>query len=110
VPSNFRLLDAARLVVDEVNDLLATSRRRVLCLGQLSEAAESIPSNIREGYGRRAGPERKAFFRHARGSAEETDERLRSNFAAKRVEAARFWRLHNRLTVVIRMLTKLIGE
>jgi len=78
--------------------------------GQLIEAAGSIPSNIREAYGRRDGAERKAFFRYARGSAEETDERLRSNLAANRIEQACFWRLHNRLTVIIRMLTKLIGD
>src|SRR5688500_17777654 len=72
----FMLLAAAEAVVDEVNVLLASSRPRVLYRRQLEESAGSITSNIREGLGRREGPERNQFYRHARGSAEETDDRL----------------------------------
>ena len=108
--SDFRLLDAARSVVDEVNDIVSHSRRRLLDERQLSEAAGSITANIREAYGRRAGAERNQFFRFARGSAEETDEHLRANFAAKRVDPKRYWRIHNRLIVIRKMLTGLLNQ
>ena len=108
--SNFRLLDVARAVVDEVNDLLDSSRRRLLHDGQLRDAVGSITANIREAYGRRQGAERNQFFRFARGSAEEAAEHLRTNVGAKRLEKSRFWRLHNRLIVIRRMLNTLMGE
>jgi four helix bundle protein len=110
VDAELRVLDAARSVVDEVNALIARSRPRLLYETQLQEAAGSITSNIREGYGRRRGPERNQFFRFARGSAEEADERLRANFAAKRVHAKLYWRFHNRLTVIMRMLSALMSD
>jgi four helix bundle protein len=89
VASNFRLLDVARGVVDEVNDLLDSSRRRLLHDGQLRDAAGSITANIREAYGRREGAERNQFFRFARGSAEETAEHLRTTL----LQSA--WRTHD---------------
>jgi hypothetical protein len=39
-----------------------------------------------------------------RGSAEETDEHLRSNFADGRVPTVSYRRLHNRLSLVVKML------
>src|SRR5262245_19398492 len=92
-----RVLDAAREVVDEVNHLCDGSRGRLLYDKQLRSAAQSICANIREAFGRRRGPERNQFLRFARGSAEEVDEHLRSNWGAKRIEANEYWRLHNRL-------------
>jgi len=108
VVNSLRVLDAARAVVDEVNELLASSRPRLLYDVQLRDAAESIAANIREAYGRRRGAERNQFFRFARGSAEEADEHLRANYAANRLHAKRYWRTHNRLTVIMRMLGSLM--
>jgi four helix bundle protein len=108
--NDFRVLDASRAVVDEVNNAIARSGKRFLYASQLREALESITANIREGYGRRSGPERNQFFRHARGSAEEADEHLRANYAAKIVQSGTYWRAHNRLVVIRRMLTTLIGD
>lgn len=105
-----RVLDAARVVVDDVNTLIDRSRRRLLNELQLRDAASSIAANIREAYGRREGAERKQFLRYARGSVEETDEHLRTNYAAKRITARDYWKLHNRLAVIARMLTRLLGE
>jgi four helix bundle protein len=102
-----RVMEAARLVVDEVNSLLDSSSR-ILASGQLRDSAESITANLREAYGRKAGPERNQFFRFARGSTEETDEHLRTNFAAKRLGESRYWRLHNRLAVIVKMLNGLL--
>ena len=103
------MLDAARAVVDEVNDIVSRSRRRLLDDRQLTGAAGSITANIREAYGRRAGAERNQFFRFARGSAEEADEHLRANFEANRVDQKRYWRVHNRLIVIRKMLTALMN-
>ena len=106
--TNFRVLDASRAVVDEVNALIDRAPRRMLDEEQLRSAAGSITANLREAYGRNPGPDRNQFFRYARGSAEESDERLRSNYAARRLQPSTYWRLHNRLLVVIRMLTRLM--
>jgi four helix bundle protein len=104
------VLDAARALVDDVNDLLASSHRKLLYDIQLREAIGSIAANIREAYGRRPGPDRNQFFRYARGSAEEGDEHLRANYAANRISSTRYWRAHNRLAVIVRMLTRLLHD
>jgi four helix bundle protein len=64
---DLRVLDAARMVVDAINKLIKA--RRMPNAKQLAEAAESITSNIQEGFGRDAGPDRNQFLRFARGSA-----------------------------------------
>jgi four helix bundle protein len=102
-----RVLDAAQMVVDDVNRLLKNPR---LANGeQLRDAAESIPANIQEGFGRDRGPDRNRFLRFARGSAEETNERLRARFAAEEISANIYWPLHHRLVAIVRMLTNLIA-
>jgi four helix bundle protein len=108
MPQEFRVLQVAREVVDEINALMDGSARRFVNEGQLREAASSISANIREGYGRDAGRDRKQFLRFARGSAEETDERLRANLAAKRLDSKIYWRLHNRLDLIRKMLDGLL--
>ena len=110
MPKDFRLLDLAEQIVDEVNDLLRTSRPRLLYHDQIEEAAGSISSNIREGYGRREGPERNQFLRYSRGSAGEVDDRLNRYRVARRLAAKRFWRLRDRLDVFRKMLNSIIGE
>src|SRR5262245_55325412 len=103
-----RVLEAARMVVDEINDWLDSCRRPIPEATQLREAVGSITSNIREGYGREIGPDRNKFLRYARGSAEETDERLRTVFKSKRLPDGFYWRQHHRLVLIIRMLTSLM--
>ena len=97
------------MVVDDINQMLDDRRFDMFYSAQLRESAGSITSNIREAYGRREGPERNQFFRFARGSAEETDERLRGNFAANRVPTKWYWRVHHRLMIIVRMLNVLMG-
>ncbi|HEX4913244.1 MAG TPA: four helix bundle protein [Vicinamibacterales bacterium] len=104
------MLDAARQLIDEINALIANGYSRLYYDAQLHAAAESIAANIREGYGRRPGPERNQFLRYARGSAEETDEHLAANFRSNRLEARTYWRFHNRILVMIRMLNSLMQE
>ena len=110
MPNPLRVLDAARRVVDEINELLAHSGARLLYEDDIRDAAESITANIREAYGRREGAERNQFFRYARGSAEETDEHMRPNFRIRRIDATRYWRIHNRLAAIVKMLNSLMNN
>ena len=102
-----RVLDAARMVVDDINRLL---KRRLPNARQVREAAESITANIQEGFGRDAGPERNQFLRYARASAEETNERLRARFAAADISESVYWPIHGRLITIVRMLTRLMSD
>jgi four helix bundle protein len=102
-----RVLDAARMVVDDINRVL--KRRRLPNATQLREAAESITANIKEGLGRAEGPDRNQFFRFARGSAEETNERLGTRFRAEDIPGKTYWPLHHRLVTISRMLTNLMS-
>jgi four helix bundle protein len=105
---SFRVLEVARAVVDDVNVFL-DNNRQALHKKQLGESVESIVANIREAQGRNIGPDRNQFFRFARASAEETDEHIRTNFGARRVNEKWYWQQHHRLTVIIRMLNKLMS-
>jgi four helix bundle protein len=107
--SLFRVLQVARAVADEINKLLGNRKLRMIHRAQLRNATQSIPGNIREGMGRKPGPDRCQAYRYARGSAEETDEHLRANFIDGRVPAAAYWRLHNRLALIVTMLDKNIS-
>jgi len=102
-----RVLDAAQMVVDDVNRLL--KERQLVNADQLRAAAESITANIQEGYGRDRGADRNRFLRFARGSAEETSERLRARYAAQEIAANIYWPLHHRLVAIVRMLTNLMA-
>ena len=106
--AQFRVLEVARAVADETNDLLGNRQLRLIHRGQLRDSAQSIPANIREGMGRKPGPHRNQAYRDARGSAEETDEHLRANFADGRLPPAKFWRIHARIALVVKMLTTVI--
>ena len=105
----FRVLEAARLVADEVNKLLGNRKLRLIHRGQLRDSAQSVPANIREGMGRKPGPHRNQAYRDARGSAEEADEHLRANFADGRLPPAEYWRLHNRIALIVKMLSGMIA-
>jgi four helix bundle protein len=106
----FRVLAAARAVADEVNHLLRNPELALIHREQLRKSAEAIPANIREAMGRDVGPDRNKSYRVARGEAEETDEHLRANFADDRLAAPVYWRLHNRLKVIVRMLDSLMSH
>ena len=53
--------------------------------GQLLRAAESIPANIAEGYGRGVSRDGLRFFRMAKASADEVESHLRVAGAARRL-------------------------
>lgn len=106
----FRVLEAARAVADEINALLGDRKLRLVHRAQLRDAAQSIPANIREGMGRKPGAHRNQAYGVARGSAEEADEHLRSNFADGRVPPVTYWRIHNRIALIVTILTSIIGD
>src|SRR5690349_1373164 len=106
--ARFRVLDAARVVTDEINALLRNRKLRLIHRTQLRDAAQSIPANIREGMGRKPGPHRTQAYRDARGSAEETDEHLRANFADGRLSAVEYRRLHNRVALIVKILSRMV--
>ena len=106
--AQFRALDVARTVADEINTLLGNRQLRLIHRDQLRNSAQSIPANIREGMGRKPGAHRNQAYIHARGSAEETDEHLRANFPDGRLSPAKFWQIHNRIALVVKTLTTLI--
>jgi four helix bundle protein len=108
VDKPLRVLEAARAIVDEVNDLLDARGSRLIYRDQLRESAGSITANIREGSGRKPGGDRNQFLRFARASCEETDERLHANFRKSRLPEERFWPIHNRLAVVVKMLNRMM--
>ena len=99
----------ARLVVNEIHRLLDRSPPRLVNQDQLRECSSSITANIREAYGRPKGPDRNRFLRYAKSSAEESDERLRTNFANGRLPAKTYWQLRDRLVVISRMIDALIS-
>ena len=107
---NLAVLDAADVVADEINRLIDSSPRRLIHVQQLRKAAQSIGANISEGFGRGPGPERDHKLRVSRGEAEETIRHLRANYASTRIARSDYWRLHNRLVTIVRMLTSLLHD
>jgi four helix bundle protein len=102
------VLDAADLVVDDVNRLIDTSRRRLLHAAQLRDSVQSIGANISEGFGRGKGRDRNRSLRVARGEAEEAIRHLRANRDSERISRSVFWRLRNRSITISKMLTSLL--
>ena len=108
--AQLRVLEAARAVADEINTLLGNRKLSLIHGSQLRDAAEAITGDIREGMGRKPGPDRNQACRFARGSAEQTDEHLRANFADGRLSALVYRRLHNRIALIVKMLTTIMDS
>jgi len=104
---NLDVLDAADQVADEINQLLDTRPCRLIHRTQLRKAAQAIGANISEGFGRRTRGERNSALSVAEGEAEETIRHLRANYASRRLVERTYWRLHNRLVTICRMLASL---
>ena len=104
---NLDALHAAELVAFDVNEIIDTTPH-LLDVDQLRRSAQSIGSNIREGFGRGPGKDRAHYLRMSRGSAEETIGHLRSNFRADRIPEKTYWRQHNRIATITKMLNSLL--
>ena len=99
------LLDAVEGVADQVNALIDQSPRgRLLHVAQMRASVQSIAANISEGLGRRDGRDRSRSFEIARGETEETMAHLSANFRTDRIEKRKYWPIHNRLVVVVKMV------
>ncbi len=75
---------------------------------QMVRAAESVPANIAEGYGRGFGKDGARFLRTARASAVELESHLRVAQAAKRIDPAEAHRLLEKVRSVRAMLGGLL--
>jgi four helix bundle protein len=106
---NLAVLDAAEQVVVEVVRLTTPRSSRLLFKAQLLRSAQSISANIGEAFGRGTKADRNRSLAIARAEAEETIRHLRANHLAKRIEDRTYWRLHNRLVAITRMLSSLMS-
>ena len=84
--------------------------RRLLHRQQLLKAAQSVSSNIAEGFARETLADRNGRFVIARGEAEETIKLLRVNFNCKRITSKEYWPLHNRAVTIVKMLNSLLAR
>ena len=100
--------DAAEQLSAAVTGLSDRSRR-LLHRQQLIKAAQSVNSNIAEGFGRSTLADRNSRLVIARGEAEETIKHLRANLATKRITPKDYWPLHNRAVTIVKMLNSLMA-
>jgi four helix bundle protein len=102
-------LELAQLIAAEVKELIDTFPPSAP-LGfriQLGNAANSVHSNIAEGYGRVTAPERRNKLRLARGELEEAQSQLKVASQVRYIAEKDFYRTWNRTRVLYRMLVKL---
>lgn len=104
-----RVLDAAREMAAEVIAALDENPRRIVARGQIIDCATGVPANISEAFGRLTDADRNRVLGIARGEAEEAISRLKTNFDVKRLDPKVYWRLHNRLTTIVKMLNSLMS-
>ena len=108
---NLVLLDAAEQAADQVNALIDQSPRgRLLHVSQLRASVQSIAANISEGLGRRPGRDRERSFEIARGETEETIAHLSANFRTDRIDKKKYWPIHNRLVVIVKMVDSFLRQ
>jgi four helix bundle protein len=88
---------------------LSDRTRGLLHRQQLLKAAQSVNSNIAEGFGRETLADRNGRLVIARGEAEETIKHLRVNLASHRITANDYWPLHNRAVTIVKMLNSLMA-
>ena len=105
------VLDAANRAADLINDLIDRSpRNRLLHVGQLRDAVQSVVANIKEGFGRGTGRDRDRSLEIARGETEEAIEHLATNFRSRRISPRDYWPRRNILVVVAKMLSALLNH
>ena len=100
--------DAAEQLAAAVTRL-SDRTRRLLHRDQLLKAADSVSSNIAEGFARSKGRDRNSRLVIARGEAEEAIKRLRLNLTCKRITRADYLPLHNRAVTIVKMLNRLLA-
>ena len=104
-PRRLAVLDAAELAAERLNRLIdRIGPRRLLYVSQMRSAAQSVPSNIREGFGRRTRADRDNKLGVARGEAEEAIGHVRANLRLDRITKHDYWPIYNLFRCVIKML------
>ena len=104
---NLDVADAAEQF-DVAVTLLSDRTPRLLHRRQLLKAAQSVSSNIGEGFGRATIADRNNRLVIARGEAEESIKHLRLNLNTKRITAKDYWPLYNRAVTIVKMLNSLL--
>ena len=105
---NLAVADAAEQFAIAVTEL-SDRTRRLLHRQQLLKAAQSVSSNIGEGFGRASIADRNNRLVIARGETEETIKLLRLNLATKRISPRDYWPLYNRAVTIVKMLNGLLA-
>ena len=110
-PRRLAVLDAAELAAQRLNHLIdRVGRRRLLHVPQMRDSAQSVGSNISEGFGRLTRAERDNKLRLSRGEAEETIGHLRANLKLERITKRDYWPIYNIYRTVVKMLDGLLNE
>ena len=105
---NLNVLDAAERAADAVDQMIERFPRRLLHVGQMRNAVQSVGANISEGFGRGTGRDRDRSLEIARGEAEEAIRHLSANFRSKRIAPQEYWPVHDLLVVIVKMLNSLV--
>ena len=104
LPANRYSLFLGDQLLAAADDMRRVQTRRTV--NQLLDAAQSISSNIAEGYSRTGGPERAKFFEYANSSARETRDWL---FKVRRAfNSATLSALVTLVTRIMKILTAVI--
>jgi four helix bundle protein len=106
-PGTLRAFDAAEDFAVDVTRWLESLKKPCPHADQLRRAADSIGSNLNEGFGRGPGLDRKRFYRTATSSCEEALGWLRKSRRMRQIEPKKFHRFTNRGVVIIRMIKRL---
>jgi four helix bundle protein len=77
---------------------------------QLRRSAKSVADNIAESHGYGVGKNRLRVYRLARGSAQESLNQLRGLLDDELIQRSEFYAFFNRGSVIIKMLSKQIGD
>jgi four helix bundle protein len=110
-PRGLAVLDAAELAAERINRLIdRIGARRLLHVSQMRDSAQSVASNISEGFGRITRAERDNKLRLSRGEAEETIGHVRANLRLDRITKADYWPIYNVYRSVVKMLDGLLNE
>jgi four helix bundle protein len=107
---DLNVLDAAELAAKRIQLLLDAKKGRLLYRTQIQDAAGGIPANITEGFGRKTRADRDYKLGVARGEADETISRLRTNYEVGRISKRQFDPIFNLLVTIVKMLDSLIGR
>jgi four helix bundle protein len=105
---NLNVLDAAERAADAFDQLIERVPRRLLHVGQLRNAVQSVSANISEGFGRGKGRDRDRSLEIARGEAEEAIRHLSANLRTRRIAPQEYWPVHDLLEVIVKMLDSLV--